>query len=90
MQRAEIRVEGHLNTKWAEWFDDFELTYTGAGDTLLSGYVQDQAAFYGLIAKLRDLGVKLIAVEINLPDDSITKTRHFDQGNLEPGPTRRK
>ena len=62
MQRAEIRIEGHLDAKWAEWLEGFDFTYTEAGDTILTGYVPDQAALYGLIAKLRDLGVKLAAV----------------------------
>jgi hypothetical protein len=62
MQRAEIRIEGHLDEKWAEWFDGFDFTYTETGETILTGSVVDQAGLYGLIAKLRDLGVKLKAV----------------------------
>ena len=65
MQRAEIRIEGHLDAKWAEWFEDFVITYTETGDTILTGCVSDQAALYGLIAKLRDLGVKLKTVNFN-------------------------
>ncbi len=62
MHRAEIRIEGHLDPKWAEWLEGFDFTYTETGDTILVGNVPDQAALYGLIAKLRDLGVKLVAV----------------------------
>ena len=62
MQQVEIRVEDHLDSAWAEWLDDFTLTHTGLGETILTGEVRDQAALYGLIAKLRDLGVKLISV----------------------------
>jgi len=62
MQRVEIRIEGHLDPAWAEWLDDFALAHTEQGKTILSGEVRDQAALYGLIAKLRDLGVKLISV----------------------------
>lgn len=62
MQQAEIRIEGRLDEKWAEWLEGFELTYTDNGDTILTGCFLDQAALYGLIAKLRDLGVKLKAV----------------------------
>jgi hypothetical protein len=69
MQRAEILIEGHLDEKWAEWFEGFDLTYTENGDTLLTGNTPDQAALYGLIAKLRDLGVKLIAVKFDLPKE---------------------
>jgi hypothetical protein len=66
MQRAEIRIEGHLDTNWAEWFNGLEFIYTDSGDTILTGFVPDQAALYGLIAKLRDLGVKLISVAVDL------------------------
>ena len=62
MQRVEIRIEGHLDQSWADWLDGFILTHTEEGETILTGEVRDQAALYGLIAKLRDLGVKLISV----------------------------
>jgi len=65
MQYAQILIEGHLEEKWADWFEGFDLTYTDSGDTLLTGCIQDQAALYGLIAKVRDLGVKLISVNLN-------------------------
>ena len=63
MQRVEIRIEGHLDQTWADWLDGFTLTHTEQGETILIGKVKDQAALYGLIAKLRDLGVKLISVK---------------------------
>ena len=62
MQRAEIRIEGRLDVKWAEWFEGFDFDYTETGNTILTGCVLDQAALFGLIGKLRDLGVKLISV----------------------------
>jgi len=62
MQRAEIRIEGRLDARWAEWFEGFDFDYTEPGSTILRGCVTDQAALFGLIAKLRDLGVKLISV----------------------------
>jgi hypothetical protein len=67
MQRVEIRIEGHLDVKWAEWFEGLDFSYTEAGDTLLSGCVPDQAALYGLIAKLRDLGVVIISGSLDPP-----------------------
>jgi hypothetical protein len=63
MQRAEIKIEGRLDEKWAEWFEGFDLTYLDTSETLLTGNVPDQAALYGLIAKLRDMGVKLKAIK---------------------------
>lgn len=62
MQQLEIRVEGHLDETWAEWLDGFVLTHKEPSETTLTGWVEDQAALYGLIGKLRDLGVILISV----------------------------
>ena len=73
MQQAEIRIEGHLDEKWAEWFEGFDFTYTEMNDTLLTGCVSDQSALYGLIAKLRDLGVKLITVNFDPMPSNRTK-----------------
>ncbi len=70
MQQVEIRIRGQLDSDWAEWFKDLNFTYTDAGDTIMSGCVPDQAALYGLIARLRDLGVKLISVNYDLPASS--------------------
>ena len=63
MQRVEIRIEGHLDQSWADWLDGFTLIHTEEGETILTGEVKDQAALYGLIAKLRDLGVKLLSIK---------------------------
>ena len=62
MQEVEIRIEGHLDKGWMDWLDGSTIEHTEQGQSLLTGSVQDQAALYGLIAKLRDLGVKLISV----------------------------
>jgi hypothetical protein len=58
-----IRVEGHLGPGWSEWFAGMTLTHTDTGDTLLSGPVVDQAALHGLLAKIRDLNLTLVALE---------------------------
>ena len=58
----EIRLKGHLDVRWADWFDGLTLTQEGDGTTVLSGSVADQAALYGLLGKVRDLGLPLIAV----------------------------
>ena len=65
MPQVEIRVQGQLDQTWAEWLDGFTLTYAKEGGTILIGDVKDQAALYGLIAKLRDLGVNLISFNFN-------------------------
>ncbi len=57
----EIRVEGCLTEQWAEWFEGLSITQEN-GETLLSGLVTDQAALYGLLKKVRDLGLPLVSV----------------------------
>jgi hypothetical protein len=63
MQRVEIQIQGRLDMSWVDWLDGFSLSYAGRNETVLAGQVTDQAALYGLIAKLRDLGVKLLSVK---------------------------
>jgi len=58
----EIRVTGHLGSRWAAWFDGLNLTDEDEGVTLISGPVVDQAALHGLLAKLRDLGIPLVSL----------------------------
>jgi hypothetical protein len=58
----EIRLEGHLDREWAEWFGGLALTPEKGGTTLLSGPVADQAALHGLLKKVRDLGASLISI----------------------------
>ncbi len=57
----EIRIEGHLGRQWTEWFGGLTITLKN-GDTLLTGPVVDQAALYGLLKKVRDLGLPLLSV----------------------------
>ena len=61
-ENYEIRVKGHLNARWADWFDGLTVTQESDGTTVLSGSVMDQAALHGLLGKVRDLGLPLIAV----------------------------
>lgn len=58
----EIRLKGYLDGRWANWFDGLTITLTENGDTLLTGPVIDQAALYGLLRKVRDLGMPLLSV----------------------------
>ena len=60
--RYEIRVEGHLEARWAAWFDGLTLTHGSDGTTIIHGAVADQAALHGLLQKIRDLGLPLISV----------------------------
>ena len=58
----EIRIEGHLGSQWADWFDGFSVALEADGKTLLAGPVPDQPALYGLLRKVRDLGLPLVSV----------------------------
>jgi hypothetical protein len=58
----EIRLKGHLDNRWAEWFEGLTITLEEDGDTLLTGPVTDQAALHGLLKKVRDLGMPLVSV----------------------------
>ncbi|MBK8618441.1 MAG: DUF4386 domain-containing protein [Anaerolineales bacterium] len=60
--KYQIRIEGHLGSQWADWFDGFSITLEADGKTLLSGPVPDQPALYGLLRKVRDLGLPLVSV----------------------------
>jgi hypothetical protein len=59
----EIKVKGHLDPRWSEWFADLKLTHLEGEITLLSGSLPDQAAIYGLLERIRDLNLMLLSVE---------------------------
>ena len=60
----EIRLKGHLDARWAGSFEPLSFTHTSDGTTILAGPVVDQAALYGLLRKVRDLGLPLLAVNL--------------------------
>jgi hypothetical protein len=66
--RYEIRLKGHLDSRWAAWFDGLSLTNESDGTTLLRGPVVDQAALHGLLQKVRDIGLPLVSVTQIQPD----------------------
>jgi hypothetical protein len=58
----ELRVGRHLDDRWAEWFGDMTITREPDGTTTMRGPVADQAALHGILIKIRDLGMVLLAV----------------------------
>ena len=61
--RYRIRIRGHLDPMWSTWFDSLTVTQADDGTTELAGPLADQAALFGLLARLRDLGATLLLVE---------------------------
>lgn len=79
----EIRIEGHLDDRWQDWFDGWTVIRQAGGTTLLSGPVPDQPALYGLLRKVRDLGLPLFSVR-QIKDAShqqILKTQRIEPMN---------
>lgn len=86
-QHYEIRVRGHLGTRWATWFDGMTLTPDDDGTSLIRGTVVDQAALHGLLQKLRDLGITLMSLTALEPEtaaehphDTRSRTRPHSPG----------
>ena len=93
--RYEVRVKGHLGSRWASWFDGMNLTAENDGTTVIRGPVVDQAALHGLLQTLRDLGITLLSLTplpangaVEQPDDSHNHTHtHTHTHNHSPGAT---
>jgi hypothetical protein len=64
----QIGVEGHLHSSWSEWFEGLTITHEADGTTMLTGPLADQPALYGLLIKIRDLGLPLVSVNRVEPD----------------------
>ena len=80
----QIRVKGHLDQHWSEWFDDLTLSYDEHDDTLLTGPVIDQAALHGLLKKVGDLGLRLISVNPVADPREVETRKHRAVSPLKP------
>ena len=63
----QIRIKGHLGCQWADWFEGLTITLEDSDETLLTGPLVDQAALYGVLRKVRDVGMPLISVNCITP-----------------------
>lgn len=68
--RYRIRIDGHLDQRWADWFGEMTLTRDADGTTLLHGPVADQSALHGLLQTIRDLGLPLLSVTPDQTEES--------------------
>ena len=76
---CQIRVKGHLSSQWADWFDGLAIENQPNGEALLSGLLPDQSALYGVLNRIRDLGLTLVAMNCVEPDSGDTLARLPDE-----------
>jgi len=74
MLRIEIRVKGQVDQQWSDWFDGLTIRFSEMDETILSGLLTDEAALYGIISRLRDLGLKLVTVSSEDLDQNIIRS----------------
>jgi hypothetical protein len=72
----QIRLKGHLGSQWTDWFEGLTITLEDNGDTLLTGPVIDQSALYGLLKKVRDLGMPLVSLIEVQPNQNCSKKEY--------------
>ena len=60
--QCELRIQGHLDDRWPDWFEGLTVTREDNGETRLTGPVVDQAVLHGLLKKVRDFGMPLVSV----------------------------
>jgi hypothetical protein len=77
---CEIVVKCQLDTGWSGWLEGLTVTYNDGGETIISGQIRDQAAFYGLLAKVRDMCPFLISVKY-MADPSLKENGDSDDSS---------
>ena len=60
---CELVVKGHLDIDWSEWFEGLTIIHSDDGETMLTGQIRDQTALYGIITKVRDMGLSIIMIK---------------------------
>ncbi len=75
----EIRVQGHLDDRWAHWVDGLTFTRERDGTTTLTGLLVDQAALHGLLSRIRDLGLPIVSMRRVCPTSPDSQTGHASE-----------
>lgn len=78
----QVRVRGHLDDSWSEWFEGLSMAHEEDGITVLTGPVTDQPALHGLLAKIRDLGLPLVSVNCIKPNEGEVPLELAERGDL--------
>ena len=80
MNVYEIRVQGHLDRRWSDWFEGLTISYEGDGSTVLRGPLPDEAALHGVLIKVRDLALPLIGVNRMATGAEMRESHEADGG----------
>ena len=75
MEEIELRVKGQIDRNWSDWIGGLDISYTEQGDTVLTGQVRDQAALYGLLEKLSNVGMQLLSFTFQQADTTVKEGR---------------
>jgi hypothetical protein len=73
MRRIEIRVKGSISKQWSDWFGGLTISHSDPDETILTGLVLDEAALYGIISRLRDLGLQLTSLSSEEIEEEVHK-----------------
>lgn len=83
-ERYRIVVAGHLDGDWSEWFAGLTITQEEGGQTVLAGPIADQAALHGVLIRIRDLGLPLLALMRTEPDGASQGMTTATRGKARP------
>ncbi len=81
--RYEVRLRGHLDSRWAAWFDGLSLTHQSDGTTVIGGEVADQSALHGLLQRVRDTGLPLVSVTRHEPGQTGPRPPSLDGSSTD-------